>query len=189
MICYLFNRFVNESDELSEGFILKLPSTTHGFGKKSNVHRTNVMEAIMSISVKFGGQLSYVMLQRKLKYNIEYKVVVFKGSGKFIMDRLGKSPPSDVAVQFSCDHVDKTKRLLLFAEMAVRKLESLIPECISDGLVRVDVFSETVKGFVVNEFESLEANWLPVRDSRLSKEVAECQMGLETYWRDKFLHM
>lgn len=129
------------------------------------------------------------MLQRKLKYNIEYKVVVFSGSAKFIMTRLGRSPPAGFAIQYTEEHEDKTTRLFQFAESAVKKLASVIPECISDGLVRVDVFSETVKGFVVNEFESLEANWLPVKDSRLQKEVADCQMGLENYWMRKFISM
>ena len=52
-------------------------------------------------------------------------------------------------------HVDIFK----FAEEAVKKLKSACPSAITDGIVRVDIFQTMFGKFVVNEFESLEADY------------------------------
>ena len=109
------------------------------------------------------------MLQRRLKHNVECKVVVFNYKSRFIASRTGSRP--------SLRSYDDNQ-ILLFAEQAVVKLRENIPYCISDGLVRVDIFTETSSGIVINEFESLEANW----HSKADSTVIEMNSDLTIYW-------
>jgi hypothetical protein len=46
-----------------------------------------------------------------------------------------------------------------FAEMAIKKLATKVPHAILNGLVRVDLMQLADGRIVVNEFESLEANY------------------------------
>ena len=48
---------------------------------------------------------------------------------------------------------------MAFAKNAVQELKIRVPECICDGLVRVDIFTNANGNLVVNEFESLEAEY------------------------------
>jgi hypothetical protein len=75
-------------------------------------------------------------------------------------------------------------RYKMFAENAIRVLKERVPECIVDGLVRVDIF-ETARNddedepvWVVNEIETLEA----VYSTTVGNEEYIFHSGLTDYW-------
>jgi len=161
-----------------KGYVLKLPSTTgrHGikYIKSPTVAVDDIVTSVLEVSRRFGGQLPYVMLQRRLIFNIEYKVVLFNGFARFVSSSKGSRDPERPKL----NQYDLRK----FAETAIRTLQAVVPHCIADGLVRVDVFTDTAQGMVVNEFESLEANWHVNRDS----DVNAMNADLITYWTTRF---
>jgi hypothetical protein len=128
----------------------------------------NLSTRILAAHEKYSQQLQYVFLQPKLKYNVEYKVVLIEERAQFLS--LTKGLKRDGAPS-----PDK-KNLYLFAESALQELKKVCPAAILDGLVRVDIF--VVNGyFVVNEFESLEAGWKPkslVKELDASKKLVAC---------------
>ena len=65
--------------------------------------------------------------------------------------------------------------------MIVSHLSTTCPCFISDGLVRVDVFQTMHNRFVVNEIESLEANY----SSRIQINQFTLRSKLDGYWHSK----
>jgi len=69
--------------------------------------------------------------------------------------------------------------LFAFVRSALNKLKERQPRSLLDGLVRVDVFWSS-RGFVVNEFESLEACYC---SSHINEMIVVT--FLEDYWKLK----
>ena len=69
-----------------------------------------------------------------------------------------------------------------FAESAVKVLAKNCPAAIVDGMIRVDIFQRKDGKFVVNEFESFEADFNP---SGNRKEYLKCQLisKMERYYK------
>ncbi len=116
--------------------------------------------------------IPYLMLQIRVENNTEVKLVFF--NKKFChcanLPKTAKSLPSystEAIVQF-CYEV----------------LESLVPFediFILDGLVRIDVFESDDGKLMVNELESLEADFV---SSDIS-EVINVENMMKQYWKDK----
>lgn len=110
-------------------------------------------------------EFPYIMLQVRMKYNREVKLEFLGGQYKYFM---------------SCDVSTVTKSLpghsnediIFFAAQALHD------ECIVDGLVRVDIFSNNEGNLVVNELESLEARWFTRGDTHFAKS----ETFLQKYW-------
>lgn len=88
-----------------------------------------------------------------MKNRKEYKVAVFQEEVQFLTYNSRKPTPS-IAFSKPPHH-----KLLQFAYDAVQDLKNSCPEFLCDGLVRVDIFQNEAGNMVVNEFESLEANY------------------------------
>jgi hypothetical protein len=114
------------------------------------------------------------MIQACMRNRKEYKVVVFNESVQYLSFNSKKSKP---CIAFS---KKPHKELFEFAQQAVQDLKINCPELISDGLIRVDIFQDKYNDFVVNEFESLEANYysIGIEDMLLSEKLTE-------YWINK----
>jgi hypothetical protein len=111
--------------------------------------------------------IPYMMLQPRMQNRKEYKVVLLDGKASHIAV-VNKSHRGSIAYS-SHPH----SRLFAFAESAVSMLKNAKPYAILDGLVRVDVFETqekeimvdkngneiTQKRWVINEFESIEAQF------------------------------
>ena len=67
---------------------------------------------------------------------------------------------------------------MAFAKNAVQELKIRVPECVCDGLVRrVEIFTNANGNLVVNEFESLEAEY-----SSTEKNDLEITNFLVAFW-------
>jgi hypothetical protein len=79
---------------------------------------------------------------------------------------------------------DMEERCRMFAEHVIRILKAEVPECILDGLVRVDVFETAMNDaqgdpiWVVNEIETLEAAY--ATPNARAESIARTAMT--TYW-------
>lgn len=119
-----------------------------------------------------------MILQPCMKNRKEYKVVVLNEIPVYVSFNPRNLGPSKKSFS-KAPH----ENLLAFASDAVEKLKTNCKESITDGLIRVDVFQNQQGNFVVNEFESLDANFSSnemnmVKDSHTSE-------FLVFYWIEK----
>jgi len=92
------------------------------------------------------------MMNRK-----ENKVIVLNGEATYVSAiASGSNRISAGGINKQFADVDT---LLQFANEAVSRFVTNIPFAITDGLFRVDIFQTQEGKLVVNEFESLEANY------------------------------
>ena len=95
----------------------------------------------------------YVMIQPCMSNRKENKVACFQGQPMHICSI--KRGGNDNSKKIS-----KTdNEILLFAQDAINIFKLNCPYAITDGLFRVDMFQNAQGKLVVNEFESLEANY------------------------------
>lgn len=120
----------------------------------------------------------YLMVQPCMINRMEKKIVCINGQYRY-------------TTHPNCSNSHKYRysgnlelRYKMFAENAIRVLKERIPECILDGLVRVDIF-ETAKNdvddepvWVVNEIETLEA----IYGTTEGNEEMIFHSGLTAYW-------
>jgi hypothetical protein len=98
------------------------------------------------------------------------KVVCLEGEAKYVQKKKKGSKPS------SFQHVND-EDVLAFATMAINELKRACPRALIDGLTRVDIFQLPDGKLVVNEFESLEADFQNGRSESMATVVF-----LEEYW-------
>ena len=77
-----------------------------------------------------------------------------------------------------------TDSLLDFAGRAIERLRLNAPFTITDGLLRVDIFQDVTGEMVVNEFESLDANY-----SALTHLQMATYSFLIKYWENKITEL
>lgn len=165
------------------GWILKFPYVTNT--RVTYVRNIESMGRSIEICLQKMAQgtvlrVSYVMLQPCVPNQMEIKVACWNGDAPFIAKkhRGGLRP--------RC-FVDTTEEdVLVFATNAITRLKSSNPNSITDGLVRVDVFQLPNKKLVVNEFESLEAEFEQSRAVVTGGEpsAATVYNNLKSYWLD-----
>jgi hypothetical protein len=112
-------------------------------------------------------EIPYTMMQPRMHCRTEVKVACFNGTAMYIAKTLYDGPG-----------IGTQAEMLEFAERAIRDLKSACPDAIVDGLVRVDIFKTKTGKLVVNEFESLEADYSHSKEGDLSTM-------LSLYWYDK----
>jgi hypothetical protein len=139
----------NEGD----GWVLKAPYTTNSHYIRFVKNITDVVQKIANANTELFSTMRYVMLQACMKNRKEYKVVMFDEKVQY----LGYNPYK----RKNCFAFSKRphEKLFAFAQEALLDLKTSCNDFISDGLVRVDIFINKSGDMVVNEFESLEANY------------------------------
>ena len=70
-----------------------------------------------------------------------------------------------------------------FAESAVKVLAKNCPTAIVDGMIRVDIFQRKDGKFVVNEFESFEADFNPAGNDYRDKLKCHLISKMERYYK------
>ena len=165
-------RFINNYSE-GCGWIVKAPFTTNCDCRIFCHSLEKVMSAVSSAETRFGRQFSYLMLQPVMQNRREEKVVLFNGEPCYIADK--SINPTQSGSKFA-----DSQQLLAFAAHAVRLLKSRDRLFLCDGLVRVDLFCNSSMQLVVNEFESLEANYTKSPFERQAKVTEQ----LAQYWED-----
>jgi hypothetical protein len=116
----------------------------------------------------------------------EVKIVVLKNQPLYkasIATGAGAKSKGGVNKTFA-GNLNTLDALLAFANTALEKLLSTVPYAITDGLFRVDIF-QTISGqLVVNEFESLEADF-GCKASGSTDFEAFAWTFLSNYWSQK----
>ena len=115
----------------------------------------------------------YLILQPKMRKKNESKVVLLNGKAQYIVS----ASNNGLTGMYSQDEI------FSFAEKAFSHLREVTEEAfLSDGLTRVDIFSNKDGNLVVNEFENLDAQY-----SKLDSGVSEAKVKvfLEGYYVKK----
>lgn len=166
----VFFSFITENFEVEKndgkpfGWVVKAPFTTGcAFIRYCN-SLSQILISLRTGSQKYYGSLPYLMIQARMINNKEYKVVVLNGSAKYLAYNTHRH-----GVAFSSK---PHKKLFDFAESAVQQLKASNPSSIIDMLVRVDIFQTYRGDFVVNEFESLEADYFASEHCQMFTENA-----------------
>ena len=119
-----------------------------------------------------------MLLQPCMENRKEYKIVVFDGKPMYV----SYNPKDSGAKRKAFSKAPHTE-LLAFAGIAVQRLKQNCPESIIDGLIRVDIFKNKSQQFIVNEFESLDANYY-ANEGDMIKESNAAEF-LILYWMEK----
>jgi hypothetical protein len=166
-------RFINVNNE-GCGWVIKAPFTTNGECVKFAKSMERIVYFLRACSKKYYGEIPYVMIQACMYNRKEYKVVALGGEPLYIA-AIGSEKKSTDGVNRAFGDEDE---LLQFAKLAVKRLLSSVPHAITDGLFRVDIFQDKQNKFVVNEFESLDANYD-------GNEMYECLTTnfIRAYWK------
>ena len=159
----------------SHQWVIKAPYTTNSHFIRYAKNFDQIMSCFRSACKKFYGMHEYVMIQAKMHSNTEKRVVLFNGKAQYLM-KLKNSKYA--GKKFLSTNTD----LFIFAEAAFARLkEKTQGKLIGDGLFRVDLFENIRNELVVNEFESLEANY----DSNIIEEEFNLFTQLKFYWKKK----
>ena len=167
------------NEENGCGWVVKGPFTTNSQCIKF-VHSFDEMKVSMcTLSKKYFGNLPYLMIQPCMYNRKEYKVVVLNNTPLF---KAAISTGSHSKSKYGINKAfAEEEELLQFAQTALERFRAAAPFAITDGLFRVDIFQTVTGKMVVNEFESLDAEY---QSSTSGKNEATYSF-LEKYWFQK----
>ena len=109
------------------------------------------------LSRKYFGHLPYLMIQPCMYNRKEYKIVSLHQEPLYeasIASGRNKRSAGGINSAFA-----ETNVLLAFADVVIRRFRLHAPFAITDGLLRVDIFQDVNGKLVVNEIESLDAEY------------------------------
>lgn len=177
-------QFVSSSDKIAhfmaktnseQGWVVKMPYTTNCEYMKICRDLAEVIDALKAACSIYFGRVDYAMIQPCMRNRREYKIVMFNKKPQYIAG-ISQHPASSRAFIGAKD--GSNYWIFKFAENAVSELEKCCPEAITDGLLRVDIFQTVENKFVVNEFESLEAN---ISCKSMNKQLLTTDL-MRQYW-------
>ena len=160
--------------------MIKAPYTTGGSSVRYPKSLEGIFKCIFKATHDYFGRIPYIMLQPCMKNKHEYKVVVLHEKPAFVSYNYKNSGSKRTAFS-KYPFTD----ILCFAKTAVERLKINCPEAITEGLIRVDIFMNEKKNFIVNEFESLDANY-QANDGDMTKDSETAEI-LKMFWFKKFL--
>lgn len=155
----------------SNGWVVKAPYTTNHHYVKYSKDLPGTVQCLKRAAKRFFGTISYMLVQPRLNNVREDRVVCLDGKAMHIAHigcARGKA--------FGC-----MNDLFVFAENSIKLLRRECSHSITDNLVRVDIMVTKDGRFVVNEFESLEANF----SGKSVEEEAKIKTFLISYWYKK----
>ncbi len=173
------------------GFVVKAPYTTNCSYIRFVSSFEGVVAACNKACQDLFGSIPYVMVQPKMYNRREHKVICWDGEPHFICSFSNSgSTVSEGGINKSFCGVFPHRELFDFVKHSVQVAKGSCPQLLTDGLFRVDVFQRVDGSFVVNEFESLEANFPCLRGILefqtfafmklyLSRKLIECVKRLE----------
>lgn len=170
-------------------FIIKAPfvQNQRGFKMKFFATHEDFISIMHSVYTKFNPTLNknnvlttqvfpYLIVQPRIGNTRESKVVLLNGEAKFISS---STKPGLLGVKTA-------KELLEFAELAVNHLNERTKKAfLSDGITRVDLFCTKDNRLIVNEFESLDANFA-TSNTALQSQTSE---AIVQYYKDKLIKL
>ena len=164
------------------GWVIKAPFTTNCESVKFPKNFDSMQQFMGTLSRKYFGHIPYLMIQPCMYNRKEYKVVALNNVPTYvasITSGRGKKSAGGINQQFG-----DTDSLLDFAGRAIESLRLNAPFAITDGLLRVDIFQDVTGEMVVNEFESLDANY-----SALTHLQMAAYSFLIKYWENKITEL
>jgi hypothetical protein len=111
----------------------------------------------------------------------EYKVVILNSDPFYIStvdSKNSKKSANGIHKAFSISPHDD---LISFCKESLAQFTSACPYAVVDGLFRIDVMQMRSGRFVVNEFESLEANYY----GKIDTQEFVVSMFIKNYWKAK----
>ena len=145
------------NEENGCGWVIKGPFTTNSQCIKFVHSIEGMTNSMRLLSNRFFGHLPYLMIQPCMYNRKECKVVVLDNSPVFPAGiSTGSHAKSKNGINKSFTDFEGLKK---FACQAIDRLRSAAPFAITDGLFRVDIFQTAAGKMVVNEFESLDAEY------------------------------
>jgi len=184
--CFIVNRFISTNEENGCGWVIKAPFTTNCESVRFAKTYADVVKYMGSLSKLYWGNVPYLMIQPCMYNRREVKIVVLNNRPLYkanIATGAQAKSKGGVNQNFSGD-LNTLDALLAFAGTALEKLKATTPYAITDGLFRVDIFQTLSGQLVVNEFESLEADF-GCRISGATDFEALAWTFLSNYWRQK----
>ncbi len=168
--CEMIKQFMRDNHEENCktgeccGWVVKAPWTTNCDFVKYPKSESQVFRWLKFCCEEFYHIMPYIMLQACMSNRKEYKVIMLNREPVYLAESIGQN----IGKSFSLyPHLN----LFTFAKRALDTLCERLPCVLSDGLVRVDIFRNKDGMFVVNEFESLEANYYSKNDKGMLDEV------------------
>jgi hypothetical protein len=184
--CFIVNRFISTNEENGCGWVIKAPFTTNCESVRYAKTYADVVKFMGSLSKLYWGNVPYLMIQPCMYNRREVKIVVLNNQPLYkanIATGARSKSKGGFHQNFSED-LNTLDALLAFAGTALEKLKATTPYAITDGLFRVDIFQTLSGQLVVNEFESLEADF-GCRISGATDFEALAWTFLSNYWRQK----
>lgn len=161
-------RFIRSTKHENCGWVVKMPFTTNSMSIRYCKDLDAIMSAIDGFATEFEGRNHYTMLQPCLANKREYKVVCHNKVPIYI-GNIGTAKGKSFA---------HYQDVMQFAKTAINELLFHCPSVLIDGLFRVDIMSTVTGRFVVNEFESIEAN----SSSKNFYSQIQTSTFLQQYW-------
>jgi len=172
----------DNEEKIGCGWVIKAPFTTNCEAVKFPKSFDSMQQYMRTLSRKYFGHIPYLMIQPCMYNRKEYKVVALNNVPTYIASIAtgrGKKSATGVNQQFG-----DTDSLLDFAGKAIGAFRLNAPFAITDGLFRVDIFQDVTGKMVVNEFESLDANY-----SALTNLQMATHSFLIKYWENKITEL
>ena len=184
-LCVIFiTRFTDVVSNEDCGWIVKLPFVTNRkpFTTKS-VDRMCEYLYNWVFKSESARVYPYIMIQPCLSNKREYKVITIPSQNiTYIANVKGRGNAYSIAPH---------ERILNFAMETVQYFKSRCPHAITHQLFRVDILQTRDNKLVVNEFESIDANFVPNfgRSIHANASALEFQVKsfVENFWRDQLL--
>lgn len=165
--------------------VVKAPFVTNGKHYLFTGLKTSqaIVDSIKSVMEEFGNLgcylVPYLMVQPCMINRMEKKIVCVGGQYCYTLH-----PQCSLGYEYRYEG-DVDARYAAFAEHAIYVLKRNLPECVLDGLVRVDIFETSNNDenngepiWVVNEMESFEA----IFECKHAAKQAQTQRRLTQYW-------
>lgn len=184
-VCAVLSSFLEEHHE-GCGAVLKAPFTTNSSHVKF-IHSLVQLDArLRSWFRTLGGSIPYLILQPCLRNRREYKIVCLGEVPLYVARIKGhdsRHTPPGINQAFTSDSVGHSD-LKAFAAAAISKIHAAQPGLLlADGLFRVDIMVLKNGKMVVNELESMEANY----DSTRIINEGHVSQYLRTYYAAKIV--
>jgi hypothetical protein len=179
-------RFMETHNE-GDGWVVKLPFVTHSEGIAYPKSYDSLIDRFIFLMKNFSHRVPYCMVQPKLCNRMENRVLVRARKAAYHVGvKIGVSKQIDHALMLSKSSLMMSKQYFnqggrkvqfgcqkernKFAEDAVTQLGQKCSGAVVDFVMRVDIMCLKSGQMVVNEFESLEANYVGYRDEEMATQ-------------------
>jgi len=166
------------------GWVVKSPFTTNSqfirFPKSVEEVYHVCTEAYFDPKIGYD-KIPYLMIQPCVFNRKEYKVIVLNSDPFYISSVDSKSSKKSTNGIHKAFSNNPHNELLSFCKESLALFKSNCPSAVVDGLFRIDVMQMRSGRFVVNEFESLEANYY----GKIETQEFVVSLFIKNYWRTK----